>query len=322
MIFDPSLSNSLVELAARIRAEHDSAGAAIKRTIEHAIAAGELLLEAKAQLKHGQWMPWLKDHCGLSDRTARAYMRVAKNKDKLSENGNVADLSLRGAMDALTIHLPPDDDENSEWAAVMPVYEGARTAVLAAVDGIGLGSIENDLALAEAATKAIAEASNVDEPAALADRTQRLRAYIRQAEKGMEAAAVEIRFRMERRLGKILRWEEEIAQIQIPVHPLCDCFPWMSETELDALADSIKRNGLRSPITFYERAILDGKCRYIACKRAGVEPHGVEFEGDFEAAKAFVISKNVRRAHYTEDQRAVAAAMLTLSPGTMTHDAP
>jgi hypothetical protein len=36
MSFDPSLSNSLVELAARIRG------------IDHAIAAGELLIEAKA----------------------------------------------------------------------------------------------------------------------------------------------------------------------------------------------------------------------------------------------------------------------------------
>ena len=54
---DPSLSNSLVDLAARIRTEHDGAKAAVKRGVEHVIAAGELLIEAKAQLKHGEWLP-------------------------------------------------------------------------------------------------------------------------------------------------------------------------------------------------------------------------------------------------------------------------
>jgi DNA-directed RNA polymerase subunit L len=50
---------SLDELAVRIRAEHEATVAAIKNGVEHAIVAGKLLLEAKAQLKHGRWSPWL-----------------------------------------------------------------------------------------------------------------------------------------------------------------------------------------------------------------------------------------------------------------------
>jgi hypothetical protein len=53
---DLTLSNSLADLAARINAKHEAAGGALKRGLQHAIAAGELLLEAKAQLKHGQWL--------------------------------------------------------------------------------------------------------------------------------------------------------------------------------------------------------------------------------------------------------------------------
>ena len=45
--------------------------------MRHAIEAGALLLEAKEQLKHGQWLPWLKDHCTISERTAQLYMRTA-----------------------------------------------------------------------------------------------------------------------------------------------------------------------------------------------------------------------------------------------------
>ena len=47
---DLILSNSLVDLAARINAEHEAAGGALKHSLQHAIAAGELLLEAKDQL--------------------------------------------------------------------------------------------------------------------------------------------------------------------------------------------------------------------------------------------------------------------------------
>ena len=57
------LSNSLADLAARIKAEHEATAIAMRRGVEHAMAAGDLLLEAKAQLKHGEWLPWLAAHC-------------------------------------------------------------------------------------------------------------------------------------------------------------------------------------------------------------------------------------------------------------------
>jgi hypothetical protein len=96
------LSNSLADLAARIRSEHEAHTVAMRRSLEHAMAAGELLIEAKAQLKHGQWGPWLAEHCGMPDRTARLYMRLARNRPIIEQNGNVADLSLRGAVEMLT----------------------------------------------------------------------------------------------------------------------------------------------------------------------------------------------------------------------------
>jgi hypothetical protein len=52
---DLARSNSLTDLAARIRIEHEATAAALQRRVMHAMAAGDLLIEAKAQLKHGQW---------------------------------------------------------------------------------------------------------------------------------------------------------------------------------------------------------------------------------------------------------------------------
>jgi hypothetical protein len=106
---DLTLSNSLADLAARIRVEHEAHTVAMKRSLAHAIEAGELLIEAKAQLKHGQWLPWLGEHCAMSDRTARLYMRLARNRAAIERNGSVADLSLRGAVELLT-PVEPDDD--------------------------------------------------------------------------------------------------------------------------------------------------------------------------------------------------------------------
>jgi hypothetical protein len=104
---DLSLSNSLTDLASRIRAEHEASAVAMKRSLEHAMAAGALLLEAKAQLKHGQWGPWLAEHCAMSDRTARLYMRLAKRRPDIEKNGSVADLSARGAIEILTGETAP-----------------------------------------------------------------------------------------------------------------------------------------------------------------------------------------------------------------------
>jgi hypothetical protein len=63
-------SNRLPVLAGRIKAEHDAveaatstATAAARKGIEHALTAGELLLEAKPLVPHGQWLPWLAENC-------------------------------------------------------------------------------------------------------------------------------------------------------------------------------------------------------------------------------------------------------------------
>lgn len=94
-----SLSNSLSDLGARIRVEHHATSAALKSSVEHAMAAGDLLLEAKALVAHGQWLPWLAEHCEMSERTAQLYMRTAKNREavELQMRNAIADLTLNEA---------------------------------------------------------------------------------------------------------------------------------------------------------------------------------------------------------------------------------
>jgi hypothetical protein len=89
------VTRSIADLAARIKAEHEAISESVRDSVARAIVAGELLIEAKAQLDHGQWLPWLRTHCGMTARTAQTYMELAR----LDPNAQrVAHLPLRRAV--------------------------------------------------------------------------------------------------------------------------------------------------------------------------------------------------------------------------------
>jgi Protein of unknown function (DUF3102) len=96
--------NSLADLAARIRAEHEATSDALRSGVAHAMAAGDLLIEAKALVKHGEWLPWLRDHCAISERTAQLYMRCARSRKEIEANTqSFADLNLNEAAALLAL---------------------------------------------------------------------------------------------------------------------------------------------------------------------------------------------------------------------------
>ena len=87
----------LQRLAAQINAAQDKALASMRTALGHACRAGDLLIEAKRQLGHGDWLPWLRQHCtDVSERTAQKYMQLARELPNLTAKApRVADLSLR-----------------------------------------------------------------------------------------------------------------------------------------------------------------------------------------------------------------------------------
>jgi Protein of unknown function (DUF3102) len=121
---------TLDDLAVRIRAEHEQVGAALRRGVEHALRCGDLLLQAKTQVAHGEWLPWLEEHCVMAERTAQAYMKLARNRSAIeAETRNVADLGVRGALALLTTTQPtPLPDAPAPTPILMTPAE-AQTAV-------------------------------------------------------------------------------------------------------------------------------------------------------------------------------------------------
>jgi hypothetical protein len=134
---DLSLSNSLTDLAARIRSEHEAATGAMRRSLEHGMAAGELLLEAKAQLKHGQWGPWLTEHCAIPYSTAALYMKLARRRSEIEQISNVRDLSLRGAVGLLSDADRPTAEEMEDAADdALPPIPLAEGEIEIAIDAV------------------------------------------------------------------------------------------------------------------------------------------------------------------------------------------
>jgi ParB-like chromosome segregation protein Spo0J len=98
-------------------------------------------------------------------------------------------------------------------------------------------------------------------------------------------------------------------------HEFASIFPMMTEKDLMALAEDIKENGQRAPITLLDGLILDGRNRYKACEIAGTKPRFRDYS-DASDPLAFVISANVHRRQMTTSQRAlVAAKIATLRQG-------
>jgi hypothetical protein len=121
-LFDPPAivrpAEDLAALATAINAEHGAALAAARSSLEHAKAAGEMLIRAKKQCCHGKWLPWLKANVKFSERTARGYMSVARRWDEV-KSATVADLSLRDALTALARGAEePEAEDDGEIADV------------------------------------------------------------------------------------------------------------------------------------------------------------------------------------------------------------
>ena len=80
--------------------------------------------------------------------------------------------------------------------------------------------------------------------------------------------------------------------------------------EFETLVADIRKNGLREPIWLHQDGrVLDGRNRYRACGRAGVEPRFQTYIGPDDSILAFVVSLNLHRHHLNESQRAMVVVL-------------
>jgi DUF3102 family protein len=88
-------------LADEVNREHLAAFGKAREALEHARRAGELLLQAKAALKHGGWLAWVKEKCHFAPRTAQRYIRLAQNWGRLTKCDTMSHLTMSDAIQYL-----------------------------------------------------------------------------------------------------------------------------------------------------------------------------------------------------------------------------
>lgn len=95
----PAENRDIETITAEIIQLKQDAGSAI-------LGIGQRLIEAKAMLSHGEWLPWLTERVEYSERVAQKFMRLAR------EWSNPNTLSDLGASKALALlALPPEERE-------------------------------------------------------------------------------------------------------------------------------------------------------------------------------------------------------------------
>jgi phage N-6-adenine-methyltransferase len=108
-------------LAVEIRAEIAAFEADLRSAVGHAIRGGQLLIEAKEGLPHGEWEPWLAANFDRTPQWARAWMRLARNREQIESAVSVSS-ALRELVsgDAMDVH---HSSASSDWGTPQELFD-------------------------------------------------------------------------------------------------------------------------------------------------------------------------------------------------------
>lgn len=109
----------------QINIEHQLANSKASEAVQHATNCGLMLLQVKASLNHGEWLPWLNGEIeagrlAVGERQARRYMQLASNRTR--ESNLIETPSIRAALELLS-----DKDPEAQQGTLIDV-EAERQA--------------------------------------------------------------------------------------------------------------------------------------------------------------------------------------------------
>lgn len=313
--------------------------------VEHIVAAGQELLDAKASLPHGSFGPLL-DELGLSRPMAGRFMRVAANQ-VLAKCSPVSSLPAAvSVLDTLT-RLDPDELEGAigrgeitaattraEAEELISRYAGTAVdrAVSARQAQYDIAGMAFDLCRHLPRGRDGEISDSAFQPVWAQLEEVRLGHDGLSAEHVLEGLWVRFMLQLLGRNPDFSRpWPEQVeprrARPDIPlidpatgqrvgdlrVHPVLHAIP-ITEHDVRTLTQSIAERGVLIPVRITPQGVLlDGRLRLLACHRLGITDYPRELcdLDDFDKEAALVMSLNMLRSHYTEDQRAVILADLS-----------
>ena len=141
----------LAALAERINNFHKQVEDAGRNIIGNAIRAGLALFDAKKEVGHGNFLPWLKKNCRVSERRAQDYMKLATHRQKVEaemKSAPAADFSLKWALGLLK-------DRPSSEIGALGKYAEAQKALLKKLSALEPEDVE------DAANRTVAQLNEV-----------------------------------------------------------------------------------------------------------------------------------------------------------------
>ena len=170
---------------------------------------GKRLVEAKEQLSHGEWLPWLEKKVEFSERSAQQYIRLWKEYGK---SATVADLGVRKALVLLAL---PDTERDSFAGEKHEVNGEEKTAAEMTVKELEKAVAERNTARQEA-EQAKADLYAAREAAREArDHVEALRGELEALKNRPTEVAIEQRDATEEQLAAARQEAEDAAARQV-----------------------------------------------------------------------------------------------------------
>lgn len=127
-------TSSLAQLAQEINGHHQQCEQALQTGLQHARQAGLLLVQAKAQIPHGGWLPWVQANCDMTERSAQRYMMIANRWDELTaKTTRVSHLTYREGLRLLA--EPAGEPEAKPVLPLPPLRAGERYVLCGELEG-------------------------------------------------------------------------------------------------------------------------------------------------------------------------------------------
>lgn len=122
---EQQIARPLGVLIPLIRGEiEDAERAALKAAQPYQIAAGEMLIEAKSQVKHGDWEKWVRRSLPITPHSAREWMAMARQNVAVATFSSSHDFRMKTSPRYAATHkqrfkVPP------KWQAPVKEIAGA-----------------------------------------------------------------------------------------------------------------------------------------------------------------------------------------------------
>ena len=173
------------------------------------IEIGRLLIQAKEQLKHGEWLPWLRDKVDFSERLAQTFMQCAK---EYGENPQmVAGLGVSKALALLALPV----SEREDFVAEKHEVNGEEKTVAEMTNAELKKAIrERDAALKEVQELRV---DLEDQKQGFDADVERMQAEIDAAQQARDKMAEDVKFLNERVSGltdEVAQREQELKELR------------------------------------------------------------------------------------------------------------